>query len=303
MPPTTISRRDHASGLADTEARQVLDLAARTAAADGAPALSEQFRLSLEARETDGVTHLLAYAGTPALVGYAQCRSAADAEPESAELFVAPSARRRGVGSALLAALPSGARVWSHGGDPDGAAAFAAARGLRPVRSLHLLGRSLRSGPAWPEPRLPQGYAVRSFEPGRDEDAWLRANAAAFASHPEQGSWDRHDLQLRMSQPWFDPAGLIVVVPAAAPDDVAAFHWTKVDPPDGSRGEVYILGVSPEHQGRGLGRVATVLGLEHLRERGLDDVVLYVDEDNPVALHTYRTLGFQGLEVHRQYSR
>ena len=87
------------------------------------------------------------------------------------------------------------------------------------------------------------------------------------------------------------------------PDQIAAFHWTKVDPPDGDTGEVYVVGVSPDRQGEGLGKTVTILGLDHLRARGLRDVVLYVDEDNVAAVRTYAGLGFADREVHRQYAR
>jgi mycothiol synthase len=143
---------------------------------------------------------------------------------------------------------------------------------------------------------------VRSFERGRDEGEWLRINAAAFVDHPEQGALTRADLEQRMAQPWFDPQGLILVVEADEPSHVVAFHWTKVDPPGGIRGEVYVVGVDPVHQGEGLGKAVTILGLDHLRDRGLAEVVLYVDEENTAALHTYRSLGFATLEIHRQYA-
>lgn len=274
---------------------------------DGSPPLSEQFRLSVESRDPD-VTHVLSYAAGRVLAGYAQVRAGSGDEPASAELVVAPRLRRQGVGSALLAALPEDARVWSHATGPAAAAAdaFARAGGLEPVRSLHVMERSLVHGPAWPEAVVPNRYRVRHFEPGRDEDAWVAVNAAAFASHPEQGALTRRDLEQRMAQPWWDPEGLILVVEPDGhrtdSDRIAAFHWTKVDPPGGEVGEVYVVGVSPDRQGEGLGKAVTILGLDHLRSRGQREVVLYVDEENVAAVHTYATLGFADREVHRQYA-
>ena len=143
---------------------------------------------------------------------------------------------------------------------------------------------------------LPPGLVARGFEAGQDEQEWLRVNALAFAHHPEQGRLTRADLEARMAEPWFDPAGSS----SSCPDDdertVAAFHWTKVHPAgeEGPHevGEVYVVGVDPAYQGRGLGRPLTLLGLHHLRPAGARDVILYVDGDNPAALAVYRGLGF-----------
>jgi mycothiol synthase len=303
MPRPNVALRDATNPLTPDESAAVLALASEAAAVDGSQALSEQFRLSVRAREHDGVDHLLATGAGGELVGYAQSRTGDG--PPSGELVVAPATRRSGVGSALLASLPDGIRLWSHatGAAADAAAAFARANGLVAVRSLHVMGRSLRDGPAWPSASLDPRYAVRSFEPGRDEDAWLALNAAAFAHHPEQGSLRRADLDQRTAEPWWDPAGLILVVEADDPDVIAASHWTKVDPPGGDVGEVYVVAVSPDRQGQRLGRAVTVLGLDHLRSLGLDRVVLYVDEDNVAAVRTYAALGFVDVEVHRQYAR
>ena len=188
--------------------------------------------------------------------------------------------------------------MWAHGLLPA-ADALARAAGLAMTRSLHRMTRPLTDADAV-DPQLPPGFSVRAFEPGRDDETWVRLNAAAFARHPEQGRLTVADLHERMAQPWFDPAGLILVVEDAG-DQVVAFHWTKVEP-GSTNGEVYVVGVDPAHQGRGLGGPVTQLGLAHLARLGLGEVELYVDGDNTAARRTYERLGFTDAAVDGQYT-
>jgi mycothiol synthase len=144
-----------------------------------------------------------------------------------------------------------------------------------------------------PEPRFPDDVTLRTFRPGHDDAAWLAVNARAFAHHPEQGAWTERDLKIREAEPWFDPAGFLLAERAG---ELLGFHWTKVHGADGHEhgpiGEVYVLGVDPSAQGLGLGRSLTLAGLRYLRERGLTQAMLYVDESNTAALALYTRLGF-----------
>lgn len=294
------------------QAAAVLDLAA--ADTDAQPALSEQTLLvvrgAADGSPAAGVRHLLTYEGEPAgeLVAYAQLTGASGAEGGSAELLVHPGHRRRGHGTALAEALLAadpGVRVWAHG-NGEGAQALAARLGMQVVRDLWQMSRPLRGdGAALPDAALPDGFSARPFAVGADEERWLEVNARAFASHPEQGRVTRRDLDARIAESWFDPAGFILVDDvrdgAGAPP-LAAFHWTKTVPGEDS-GEVYVVGVDPAYQGRGLGKAATVLGLEHLRDRGLARATLYVDGDNTAAVTTYTHLGFERTMVDVMYSR
>ncbi|MGA8045954.1 MAG: mycothiol synthase, partial [Dermatophilaceae bacterium] len=260
-----------------------------------------------------GTVHVLARdaAGDEGgLVGYAQVW------PDgSTELVVDPVARRSGTGGALWAAArDAGAqRVWAHG-DLPAARVFAEAAGLAPVRSLLRMGRPLTGDDRSPRP-LPQGYAVSTFAVRRtqaqDPLEELRAlNAAAFADHPEQGRLTVADLRARTEEPWFDPEGLLYVTDASEPDrGPVAFHWTKIEPdqPGSDQaarlvGEVYVVGVHPAYQGRGLAGPLTDLGLAHLVSRGCTDVVLYVDGENAAARATYERAGLRVQTTDRVYA-
>jgi mycothiol synthase len=103
-----------------------------------------------------------------------------------------------------------------------------------------------------------------------------------------------------MAEPWWDPAGLLVAVDG---DRMLGFHWTKQH--DDRTGEVYVVGVAPQAQGRGLGKVLTLAGLHHLAGLGVEEVLLYVESDNAPAVAVYSRLGFghADADTHVQYRR
>jgi mycothiol synthase len=293
------------SPLPPATAAAVTELARAAADSDGVHPLSERTLLHLDGEHPDDV-HVLAYEGDPGTIEVSGLQSARNlvgyaalAPDGSAELVVAPSSRRQGYGTALLRMLldhgGSRTRVWAHGRLP-GADELAQRLGLVVARELYFLRRTRAALPAavWPE-----GIAVRTFVPGQDNAAWLKVNAAAFADHPEQGSWTAADLAERLQQPWFDPNGFFLAVETAT-GAIAGFHWTKVE--DGV-GEVYVVGVSPSFQGRGLGKSLTLQGLHHLPEtRHQNEIVLYVDGTNTPARALYKTLGFTTAALDIQYA-
>jgi mycothiol synthase len=219
------------------------------------------------------------------------------------DVVVAPGSRGRGVGGILATAAadtPGPLTAWSHGNHPA-AAALAARLGFERVRDLWVMRRPLAALPEAPS-RTADGIDVRTFVVGRDEDAFLAVNAAAFAHHPEQGGLTRTGLEDRMAEPWFDPAGFFV---ATRGDRLVGFHWTKVHDERPPCGEVYVVGVSPQEQGSGLGRLLTATGLHHLAAQGLGEVVLYVEAGNAAAVAVYERLGFTHAaeDTHVQYAR
>ncbi len=216
---------------------------------------------------------------------------------EALDLAVAPESRGRGEGTALAAAAAAGARsAWSHGDHPA-ARALAERHGFTATRELWVMRRDVTE--PLPELTADEAEQVRSYRP-EDEAELLRVNAEAFASHPEQGALDAAGLAERMAEPWFDAAGLLVV---AEGDRMLGFHWTKQHSPE--LGEVYVVGIDPGAQGRGLGRTLTLAGLHHLAGKGVREVLLYVESDNTPARKVYERLGFThaASDTHVQFTR
>jgi len=281
VPPDTFLTGPAALAAIDT-------VRAAASAYDGADPLDEAAVLRLKHHGLDGVDAVV----TPS--GFALRRGS------EVDVVVAPDARGRGIGAQLadlVVAAPGALTAWSHGDHPA-ARRLADRLGFAPTRELWVMRRPTVVPLA--AVAAPDGVHVRDFGEG-DADALLAVNAAAFADHAEQGALDRAGLAERMAEPWFDPAGLLLAVDADG--TLLGFHWTKQH--DAHTGEVYVVGIEPSAQGRGLGRLLTVAGLQHLAARGVAEVILYVESDNAPARHVYEGVGFShaAQDTHVQYAR
>jgi mycothiol synthase len=281
--------------LSDDEQTRIRGLIAAAKQADGVAPVGDQVLRELA---HDRSRHLLAVDGDD-ISGYLNLTE----PPVMAELVVHPKARRRGIGSGLVSTgLSEGgddARVWAHG-NLEPARATAAALGLVVVRELLQMRRPLTGLPAL---TVPDDVRIRTYSGPADDAELLRVNNAAFAWHPEQSGWTEADIAERRAEPWFDPAGFFMAVDERT-DKLLGFHWTKVH--GNGLGEVYIVGVDPAAQGRGLGATLTLVGLHHLAERLGEStdatVMLYVEADNSAAVKTYQRLGFDVFSVDAAYA-
>ncbi len=312
--PTADRQRIRVSGpLAGPETAAVLQLVQEAADEDGVAPLSEHVMLHLRYGGDSHARNVLIWSDGE-LAGYAHLDPTDPVAGPAGEMVIKPALRRHGLGLQLVQALlaeagAAGLRLWAHG-DLPAAAKLAAAAGFVRARALWQMRRSLQSRLG--RPQLAAGITIRTFEVGRDEDAWVELNRRAFARHPEQGAWTRADLDLREQEPWFDPAGFFLAERAGR---IVGFHWTKIHGrraaaggrPRGTPGEamadgreheheaigeVYVVGVDPAERGGGLGRALTLVGLRYLRAQGLSQVMLYVDEANTAAIGLYTSLGF-----------
>jgi mycothiol synthase len=156
---------------------------------------------------------------------------------------------------------------------------------MRHILKIH---RSLTD----PLPTTKREYQLRTFDPAKDKERWLALNNKIFAHHPDQGNWAMQDLENRMAEPWFDPEGFFLAVKG---EEIVGFVWTKIHQDYVNQepvGELYVVGVDPDHSHQGIGRAASVAAINYLVSKGLKHSMLYVDADNEKGLALYTSLGF-----------
>ena len=278
------------TALSDEDQRAIRAVIADAKRDDGVAPVGDQVLRELA---HDRTRHLVARDGDD-IVGYADLAPAEGDDPAMVEFVVQPRRRRRGIGSAMartaLAEGGPGTRIWAHGDLPE-ARAMAESLGLKAVRELLQMRRPLFNlSPV----ETPDGVRIDTYRGPEDDAELLRVNNAAFAWHPEQGGWTEVDIAERRAEPWFDPEGLFLAFDERS-GELLGFHWTKIH--NEGLGEVYVVGVDPAAQGRGIGATLTLIGLHHLAERLSGNpqpvVMLYVEADNSAAVNTYRRLGFE----------
>jgi mycothiol synthase len=298
--------------LTDAQRTAVTALLGIVAEHDGALPLSDHLRLDLHDPTSSTYVGILAHGGeasgaytsaadgSVALSGYAQLQHGNGVW--SLEVVVDPSHRADvaglaalvGAASAEVARRGGGAVNWwvlpAGLGDADVDAAVAGTP-FTLGRELHQMRRPLPV-------ENTTDVVVRPFVVGSDEEAWLRVNNRAFASHPEQGGWTMEMLAQREHEPWFDPAGFLL---HERDGRLAAFCWTKVHDTEPPMGEIYAIAVDPDFPGLGLGSALTTAGLVHLASRGLQIAMLYVDAGNAGAVAMYDRLGFTIHHTDRAY--
>jgi mycothiol synthase len=100
------------------------------------------------------------------------------------------------------------------------------------------------------------------------------------------------DLENRMHEPWFDPAGFFLCIHNGK---IAGFCWTKIHQDFVNQdpiGELYVIGVDPGEANKGIGKAVCTEGLIYLKEKGIKQAMLYVDDDNQAGRGLYQSLGF-----------
>jgi mycothiol synthase len=147
-----------------------------------------------------------------------------------------------------------------------------------------------------PRPEPPDGFTIRSFQPG-DAPILTEVQNAAFA-----GSWGFSpntvaEIEYRTSLSNTSHPGILFLLNGAK---VAGYCWTFLAPANGkTRGIIGMIGVAPDYRGRGVSKPILLAGMEYLKSIKVNDIGLHVDGDNAPAIRLYLSVGFEKVgELH-----
>ena len=220
-------------------------------------------------------------------------------------VVVAPDHEGRGIGSRL--------RVWAEQRDRSRgsarhrqwiAASNVSARRLliaadyRPERSYWRLARKLDAVDARAAP--PVGVSLRPVDVDRDSAALHALNEVSFKASPDHEPYSfnafyeehlrAHDLDRELSfvaERGEEPVGFLL-----------SRRW-----PDRNAGFIDLLGVHPDHRGRGLATAMLGTAFARFAAAGLREAQLGVASDNPGALRLYERQGMARRFRYDTYER
>jgi mycothiol synthase len=225
-------------------------------------------------------------------------------EPPYAEVAVHPRASGRGIGSALRAAIEARAAekgvrtlIQAVASSDESGRALLEAAGYVEAHRYTFMQVDLDGPPA--EPRLPDGIAVRPFEPGRDDRAVFDVDDAAFAGSPDFipqpfDAWRVEHVEADAVRPQASPL-------AWAGNELAGFALNQMRAP--GLGYVEILAVADAWRGRGLGRALLLRSFADFAAIGARAVGLGVAGHNDRARGLYESVGMRPRYVVLRYEK
>ena len=128
-----------------------------------------------------------------------------------------------------------------------------------------------------------------------DEDKLVQIQNRSFADTWGFNPNTVEEIVYRTGLPNCSPEDIILVCDG---DNVIGYCWTRIYVGEAEltinrKGRIYMLGVDPDHRGRGVGKEVLMAGLAYLRSKDVGIVELTVDGKNEAARALYGSAGFR----------
>jgi len=142
---------------------------------------------------------------------------------------------------------------------------------------------------------LPEGYEIRAFRPGKDEESWCEVRNSAFANL--QGSetplMPNQVAKLVLADDYIE-GGLLMLYHNEKP--VGVVRGAKDEYEGRPIMNIGPLAIIPQYQGRGLGRILLRASIKFAKDNGYDRTILCVNAENERAKALYIQEGFRQVE-------
>jgi mycothiol synthase len=221
----------------------------------------------------------------------------AAARGDEVEVYVLPEARRRGIGSRLLAEAEAvaGPRIEATARRDEAAASpFLERHGYTKTSESWLMQIELDDEP--PEPTWPEGITVRTFR--REEAPAVKELLdVAYAAEPDFSVQPFEDWRgFMLEDTSFEPESWFIAEAADGSLAGAALNWKEPFVKD--------LVVHPAHRRRGLAKALLLHTFRHFHGRGEPGVSLKTDSVNTSqAWRLYERLGMRKTRTYDEFSK
>lgn len=147
---------------------------------------------------------------------------------------------------------------------------------------------------------LPEGYGIRAFRPGEDEEAWCVVRNAGFAQLKGSQTPITPDMVAKYpAESDYLNGGMLFLVHEGRPVGIVRCADDEyLDAPIMNIGPLALL---PEYQGKGLGRLLLRRALAFGRDNGYNRAILCVNAENERAKALYLQEGFKEAEYAVNY--
>ena len=142
-----------------------------------------------------------------------------------------------------------------------------------------------------PAVSLPEGYIIRSYEPG-DDAAWNRIIWEAFQEDNRERDFER---TMRQNEAFQPDRVLFVCKGEETVATASAWNSSRLAP---EVGILHYVGTLLAERGRGLGLQVSLACLHKMISEGRRMAVLQTDDFRIPAIKTYLKLGFRPMLVH-----
>jgi mycothiol synthase len=137
--------------------------------------------------------------------------------------------------------------------------------------------------------------AIRGFVQGNAEEVWIRILNAAYREYDDFRPYTMKDMEKFEKSPNFDAAGMFIAEWSGEPVGcVNAFVDKKREE---KKGFIRTLAVIPRFRRRGIGRALAKKAIESLRERGMESVEAWTEEDRTACKCLFESLRFRLIRV------